>query len=255
MKKLNLTNIKANVKGNRKKLVKRAIVAAAALSVLGSSAVIYADRREDQIDQQIYEKIREEAKADGITLISEDDAKKIAFGDAKVQESDVKYLEIALDDELKGDDYYEQKYDLYEDAEDRAEAQYERDYDDRDDRDDYYDRDDRDDYYDRDDRDDYYDDRDDRDDYYDRDDRDDRDDYYDDRDDRHDSSSGRDSSSSGSDTANSRNDSTGNSADSHSSRPRYIYEVDFTYDGVEYTYDIDAESKEILHLESESQWD
>ena len=241
MKKLNLTNIK----GNRKKLVKRAIVAAAALSVLGSSAVIYADRREDQIDQQIYEKIREEAKADGITLISEDDAKKIAFDDAKVQESDVKYLEIALDDELKSDDYYEQKYDLYEDAEDRAEAQYERDYDDRDDRDDYYDRDD---------RDDYYDDRDDRDDYYDR---DDRDDYYDDRDDRHDSSSGRDSSSSssGSDTANSKNDSTGNSADSHSSRPRYIYEVNFTYDGVEYTYDIDAESKEILHLESESQWD
>ena len=245
MKKLNLTNIKANVKGNRKKLVKRAIVAAAALSVVGSSAVIYADRREDKIDQQIYEKIREEAKADGITLISEDDAKKIAFDDAKVQESDVKYLEIALDDELKSDDYYEQKYDLYEDAEDRAEAQYERDYDDRDDHDDYYDRDD---------RDDYYDDRDDRDDYYDR---DDRDDYYDDRDDRHDSSSGRDSSSSssGSDTANSKNDSTGNSADSHSSRPRYIYEVNFTYDGVEYTYDIDAESKEILHLESESQWD
>ena len=251
MKKLNLSNLEANVNGNRKSLVKRAIVEAAALSVVRSSAVIYADRREDKIDQQIYEKIREEAKADGITLISEDDAKKIAFDDAKVQESDVKYLEIALDDELKSDDYYEQKYDLYEDAEDRAEAQYERDYyDNRDDRDDYYGRDDHDDYYDRDDRDDYYDDRNDRDDYYDR---DDRDDYYDDRDDRHDSSSGRDSSSS--DTANSKNDSTGNSADSHSSRPRYIYEVDFTYDGVEYTYDIDAESKEILHLESESQWD
>ena len=42
--------------------------------------------------------------------------------------------------------------------------------------------------------------------------------------------------------------------DDENHEKRYIYEVDFIYDGMEYSYEIDAESKEILQRQYESWW-
>ena len=178
MKKINFTNISEKIKANGKKILKRTIAAAAVLSILGGSVVVYAEHKENQTEQKIYDRIREDAKTDGITLISEDEVKKIALDDAKAKETDVKYLEISLDDEQNN------RYN---------------DYDDNDNYDDDHDHDD----HDNDD-----------------DDRDHED--YDHDDENHDE--------------------------------RYIYEVDFIYDGMEYSYEIDAESKEILQRQYESWW-
>ena len=42
--------------------------------------------------------------------------------------------------------------------------------------------------------------------------------------------------------------------DDENHEKRYIYEVDFIYDRMEYSYEIDAESKEILQRQYESWW-
>ena len=144
MKKINFTNISEKIKANGKKILKRTIAAAAVLSILGGSV----------------------AKTDGITLISEDEVKKIALDDAKAKETDVKYLEISLDDEQNN------RYNDYDDN-------------------------------------------------------DNDDDDHDHEDDDH---------------------------DDENHEKRYIYEVDFIYDGMEYSYEIDAESKEILQRQYESWW-
>ena len=147
MKKINFTNISEKIKANGKKILKRTIAAAAVLSILGGSVVVYAEHK-------------------GITLISEDEVKKIALDDAKAKETDVKYLEISLDDEQNN------RYNDYDDN-------------------------------------------------------DNDDDDHDHEDDDH---------------------------DDENHEKRYIYEVDFIYDGMEYSYEIDAESKEILQRQYESWW-
>ena len=166
MRKINFTNISEKIKANGKKILKRTIAAAAVLSILGGSVVVYAEHKENQTEQKIHDRIREDAKTDGITLISEDEVKKIALDDAKAKETDVKYLEISLDDEQNN------RYN---------------DYDDNDNDDDDHDHED--------------------------------DDHDDENHEKH-----------------------------------YIYEVDFIYDGMEYSYEIDAESKEILQRQYESWW-
>lgn len=154
MKKINFTNISEKIKANGKKILKRTIAAAAVLSILGGSVVVYAEHKENQTEQKIHDRIREDAKTDGITLISEDEVKKIALDDAKAKETDVKYLEISLDDEQNN------RYNDYDD----------------------------------------------------------------------------------------------NDNDDENHEKRYIYEVDFIYDGMEYSYEIDAESKEIFQRQYESWW-
>ncbi len=181
MKKINFTNISEKIKANGKKILKRTIAVAAVLSILGGSVVVYAEHKENQTEQKIYDRIREDAKTDGITLISEDEVKKIALDDAKAKETDVKYLEISLDDEQNN------RYNDYDDNDNDDDDDDDHDYDDNDNDDDDHDH----------------------------------------EDDDH---------------------------DDENHEKRYIYEVDFIYDGMEYSYEIDAESKEILQRQYESWW-
>lgn len=106
-----------NVKKPSNKLIKRLIAAAVALVLLAGAGVFAAEKLESAQEQKANQAkqamVYNQAKEQGLSLITEEEAKQVALQTAGVEESQAKQLQVKLEeeDDLLNQFIYEVEFD------------------------------------------------------------------------------------------------------------------------------------------------
>lgn len=121
MRKIEMNTIKEtlkHVKKPAKKTVKKMIVAAVAIIVLTGTGTFAAEKVEDKQEQKVneanYKLLKTQAAENGITLITKEEAAQTAFYVAGVNSSEVKHLEVSLEQDRYNEDRDDDNYNEYD---------------------------------------------------------------------------------------------------------------------------------------------